>query len=798
MKFKKISVSLLMVLLIFSSISLPTAKAADVQIADEITIEASENNPLVLLTNPSHESETAIVITEDSTLTISEVGRKYREVMYTDDLSGEQISGYVLAEELEAYVSETTATKVVVAPSSQEPLELFIDGKLSDETTVYLTEETTLIALEAEGHYTTVKYTPPGSGKTVEALVLSDALSAAVIEDKSAEENTEYVVIPEGETLSFYDEPSAEGNLIFDLLADSYLTVGDEAQYVKLVAKNPETGEGVEGYILISDLIHFTNDIEERKEAKMTPRSSMGVIPSPVILDISHWQLPSAIDYDTLAKEVNLVIIRVQHGIATEDNHYKTHIQEFQKRNIPVHVYAFLRATTEQEAKEEASVFYSRAKGFDPIMYWVDVELDTAVSTTNMQSITSAYVSQLRDLVGDAKVGAYIAHNLYDAFQINTSELDGIWIPRYGLNDGYYNSQYNPNYTADIHQYTDQGKLNGYTGGLNGSAATLDLNRLTVVNGKGLTYFTSKNSNNTNNNGDNGSNNNNVNLSDLYYTENPGQVRLTSKLNVYHAPELNDSTKTGTALPVGTIVTVNGIAYTKAGTPRFMIKGGYISANKKFATTDTTTYYSSNPGTVILSQKVNVHSSPELNESTKTGQTYAKDTTLKVTGISYTKAGTPRLMVSGGHISANKKFSQQYYTSNPGTVYLTSTLNVYNSTSFNDSARTGKTYKKGTTVQVTGISYTKSGVARLHVNGGYISGNVAFSQKYISTNPGTVKLASNLNIYSSTTLSANNKTGKSLKKGTTVTVTGIAYSSSGLPRLKVNGGYISANAQFFQ
>src|SRR5699024_1895395 len=53
------------------------------------------------------------------------------------------------------------------------------------------------------------------------------------------------------------------------------------------------------------------------------------------------------------------------------------------------------------------------------------------------------------------------------------------WIPHYGKNNGTHNSK--PSYACDLHQYTDRGRLKGYSG-------HLDLNRLT--GSKSLSYFT--------------------------------------------------------------------------------------------------------------------------------------------------------------------------------------------------------------------------------------------------------------------------------------------------------------------
>lgn len=68
-----------------------------------------------------------------------------------------------------------------------------------------------------------------------------------------------------------------------------------------------------------------------------------------MIIDISHHQLPSKINYDELAKQVKLVIIRTQYGSRLIDRHYKTHHREFQKRGIPTAAYAWVRGVSEND-----------------------------------------------------------------------------------------------------------------------------------------------------------------------------------------------------------------------------------------------------------------------------------------------------------------------------------------------------------------------------------------------------------------------------------------------------------------
>lgn len=187
------------------------------------------------------------------------------------------------------------------------------------------------------------------------------------------------------------------------------------------------------------------------------------------IVDISHWQ--GKIDWDKFAKEVALVIIRVQDGSSVIDREYKTYVAEAKKRGIPFGHYAFCRFVSVADARKEAQDFYAR--GDKDALFWVaDVEVKTM---GDMTAGTQAYVDELRKL-GAKKVGGYFGHHTYKALGLDKVDgLDFTWIPRY--------STKKPDYPCDLWQYTESGKVGGVNGGV-------DLNKL---NGnKSLEWFTGK------------------------------------------------------------------------------------------------------------------------------------------------------------------------------------------------------------------------------------------------------------------------------------------------------------------
>lgn len=196
-----------------------------------------------------------------------------------------------------------------------------------------------------------------------------------------------------------------------------------------------------------------------------------------MIIDISHHQDPAKINYDKLAKQLDFAIIRTQYGSRTIDRHYKTHHAELRKRGVPTAAYAWVRGISLKDMEVEAIDFYNRTKDLNPTFWFLDVE---EKSMGDMRAGISAYVKKLREL-GAKKIGIYIAHHLYRQFNLNLNEVDAVWIPHYGRNDGTINSK--PTFICDLHQYTSVGKLNGYNG-------NLDLNR--IMNGRTIEFFTGK------------------------------------------------------------------------------------------------------------------------------------------------------------------------------------------------------------------------------------------------------------------------------------------------------------------
>src|SRR5699024_8324929 len=79
-------------------------------------------------------------------------------------------------------------------------------------------------------------------------------------------------------------------------------------------------------------------------------------------------------DYDRLAKQVDLAIIRTQYGSRILDRHCKTHHREFQKRGVYTAAYAWVRGVSVSDMRKEAKEFYNRTKDLNAVIWFLDVE----------------------------------------------------------------------------------------------------------------------------------------------------------------------------------------------------------------------------------------------------------------------------------------------------------------------------------------------------------------------------------------------------------------------------------------
>jgi GH25 family lysozyme M1 (1,4-beta-N-acetylmuramidase) len=221
---------------------------------------------------------------------------------------------------------------------------------------------------------------------------------------------------------------------------------------------------------------------------------TVNVTGNPVIVDLSKWQ--GTIDWAKASSVIDFAILRTQFGAKIPTTYWEDRYQEYSdncvKYNIPFGVYDFCRFTSATKAKAEAKLFFKTAteNGKMPTIFFLDIEPynnDEIYAKGKVRTNVRAFIKQLRSSAkakyGErVKVGIYIAHHRYDAYNLDVERdladpatPDVIWVPMYGKNDGKVPSS-NPSHPCDIWQYTSAGKVSGIAG-------NVDMN--TLLNNKG-------------------------------------------------------------------------------------------------------------------------------------------------------------------------------------------------------------------------------------------------------------------------------------------------------------------------
>lgn len=180
------------------------------------------------------------------------------------------------------------------------------------------------------------------------------------------------------------------------------------------------------------------------------------------IVDISKYQ--PTVNYDKFIKATELIILRAGYrgtgGGIKEDQKFQLHADALKERGVRFGVYFYSIAKNNEQAKEEARMFWKYANKYNPLFWAMDAEKDGITKDAIV-----AFVDELRKQ-GAKKVGCYVANHLYQKYDYASirDRMDFTWIPRY--------SNTPPVYECDMWQYTSTGRVDGISG-------NVDLNRIT-------------------------------------------------------------------------------------------------------------------------------------------------------------------------------------------------------------------------------------------------------------------------------------------------------------------------------
>lgn len=234
-------------------------------------------------------------------------------------------------------------------------------------------------------------------------------------------------------------------------------------QSLKFTSSNPEvvsvTDDGS-----VKALRSGKSTITAKTSNNKTATCSVVVTSGPaVVVDLSQHNYSTKMDWKKIAENVDLLIIRC--GVTRtdtepigvgKDDRFEYYAKQCKAYNIPFGVYYYGKCEDEETAIQEAKMTWALASPYNPLFYVYDAE-----ESRLTKPVIETYMKTLRSL-GAKKTGYYIAHHLYSKYKLDTSLVDFIWIPHYGSNTGSIESA--PSYPCDLHQYTSNGKIEGFPG----------------------------------------------------------------------------------------------------------------------------------------------------------------------------------------------------------------------------------------------------------------------------------------------------------------------------------------------
>lgn len=173
----------------------------------------------------------------------------------------------------------------------------------------------------------------------------------------------------------------------------------------------------------------------------------------PTAIDVSSWQ--GNINWAVTKNNIWLAILRVQDGTYL-DPKLSRNIRFCEQLGIPYYCYGFYR----NGGATEAARMVSRAKaaGAKNCRGYI---LDVEVSGQSIAGIKSAGNTLAATGLDN---GVYIANHLYSQYAsvAKQSWVKFVWIPTYGINDGYAHKK--PGHYCDLWQFTSAGKVPGISG----------------------------------------------------------------------------------------------------------------------------------------------------------------------------------------------------------------------------------------------------------------------------------------------------------------------------------------------
>ena len=243
-----------------------------------------------------------------------------------------------------------------------------------------------------------------------------------------------------------------------------------------------------------------TNQNQEDIESETTNRLVKGI-------DVSQHQ--GTIDWETVQQEIDYAIVRLcdfyhqqPDGTCKLDEQFENNIKKCEELNIPVGVYYYSHATTEEEAMAEASFVADSLKAYSleyPVYMDIETKEQNALIDENQQQMKEVIASAMTELESEGYFAGIYCNGGSESdtkrkeFINDISKVYNCWLTSnatYNIAVDFqdfktedYEVLMMPSETIAMYQYSQQGQINGITGNVDLNYANEDLSATIVEKG---------------------------------------------------------------------------------------------------------------------------------------------------------------------------------------------------------------------------------------------------------------------------------------------------------------------------
>ena len=265
--------------------------------------------------------------------------------------------------------------------------------------------------------------------------------------------------------------------------------------------------------IIVGQTITLPNQYQDQDNLTMDTAQTQENIESETAnrlvkgIDVSHHQ--GIIDWETVQQEIDYAIVRLcdfyhqqPDGTCKLDKQFENNIKKCEELNIPVGVYYYSHATTEEEAVTEARFVADSLKAYSleyPVYMDIETEEQNAMIDENQQQMKEVIISAMTELESEGYfAGVYCNGGSEDntkrkEFIADISKVYNCWLTS--------NATYNiavdfedfkaedyeiltiPNDEIAMFQYSQQGQIDGISGNVDLNYATKELSDTIIEKG---------------------------------------------------------------------------------------------------------------------------------------------------------------------------------------------------------------------------------------------------------------------------------------------------------------------------